>query len=223
MKTINVEIHQSWKDKLDHEFKKPYFHDLVSFVTKEFKNHQIYPKGPLIFNAFNQCSFHDVKVVILGQDPYHGDKQAHGLSFSVPDGVRPPPSLKNIFKEIAYDLGIKPPESGNLLRWAKQGVLLLNSILTVKKGKPGSHQMNGWEVFTDAVIELLSKDKDNIVFMLWGAYAYKKGLKIDRNKHLVIETSHPSPFSADKGFFKSKQFSRCNNYLELHKKGQINW
>jgi len=145
------------------------------------------------------------------------------LSFSVPDGIKQPPSLKNIFKEIQYDLGTTTPESGNLLSWANQGVLLLNSILTVKKGKPGSHQMRGWEVFTDSVIELLSEEKNNLVFMLWGAYAYKKGGKINRNKHLVIETSHPSPFSADKGFFRSKQFSKCNDYLEFHKKGIINW
>tara|TARA_Y100001968_G_C19210600_1_gene644553 strand:+ start:88 stop:750 length:663 start_codon:yes stop_codon:yes gene_type:complete len=220
---MNVKIEKSWKIKLDKEFQKPYFSTLVSFLKKEFALQTIYPNGPLIFNAFNQCPFDDVKVVILGQDPYHGEGQAHGLSFSVPDGITQPPSLKNIFKEIQYDLGVSPPESGNLLSWANQGVLLLNSILTVKKGKPGSHQMRGWEVFTDSVIELLSKEKNNLVFMLWGAYAYKKGSKINRNKHLVIETSHPSPFSADKGFFRSKQFSKCNHYLEFHKKGIINW
>ena len=220
---MNVKIEKSWKQRLDAEFQKPYFSNLVSFITKEFSEKSIYPSGSLIFNAFNNCSFDDVKVVILGQDPYHGEGQAHGLSFSVPDGVKKPPSLKNIFKEIEYDLGIEAPDSGNLLRWANQGVLLLNSILTVQKGKPASHQMKGWEVFTDAVIDLLSKEKKNLVFMLWGAYAYKKGLKIDRNKHLVIETSHPSPFSADKGFFRSKQFSKCNDYLEFYKKGIINW
>tara|TARA_B100000530_G_scaffold117434_1_gene73122 strand:+ start:585 stop:1247 length:663 start_codon:yes stop_codon:yes gene_type:complete len=220
---MNVKIEKSWKQRLDTEFQKPYFSNLVSFITKEFSEKSIYPSGSLIFNAFNNCSFDDVKVVILGQDPYHGEGQAHGLSFSVPDGVKKPPSLKNIFKEIEYDLGIEAPGSGNLLRWANQGVLLLNSILTVQKGKPASHQMKGWEVFTDAVIDLLSKEKKNLVFMLWGAYAYKKGLKIDRNKHLVIETSHPSPFSADKGFFRSKQFSKCNDYLEFYKKGIINW
>tara|TARA_Y100000994_G_scaffold98027_1_gene81089 strand:- start:1196 stop:1858 length:663 start_codon:yes stop_codon:yes gene_type:complete len=220
---MNVKIEKSWKQRLDTEFQKPYFSNLVSFITKEFSEKSIYPSGSLIFNAFNNCSFDDVKVVILGQDPYHGEGQAHGLSFSVPDGVKKPPSLKNIFKEIEYDLGIEAPDSGNLLRWANQGVLLLNSILTVQKGKPASHQMKGWEVFTDAVIDLLSKEKKNLVFMLWGAYAYKKGLKIDRNKHLVIETSHPSPFSADKGFFRSKQFSKCNDYLEFYKKGIINW
>ena len=220
---MNVKIEKSWKQRLDTEFQKPYFSNLVSFITKEFSEKSIYPSGSLIFNAFNNCSFDDVKVVILGQDPYHGEGQAHGLSFSVPDGVKKPPSLKNIFKEIEYDLGIEAPDSGNLLIWANQGVLLLNSILTVQKGKPASHQMKGWEAFTDAVIDLLSKEKKNLVFMLWGAYAYKKGLKIDRNKHLVIETSHPSPFSADKGFFRSKQFSKCNDYLEFYKKGIINW
>tara|TARA_B100001250_G_C19756060_1_gene770146 strand:- start:438 stop:1100 length:663 start_codon:yes stop_codon:yes gene_type:complete len=220
---MNVKIEKSWKKRLDKEFQKPYFSNLVSFVTKEFSEQHVYPNGSLIFNAFNNCAFNDVKVVILGQDPYHGEGQAHGLSFSVPDGVKKPPSLKNIFKEIEYDLGIKTPDSGNLLRWANQGVLLLNSILTVQKGKPASHQMKGWEVFTDTVIDLLSRERENLVFMLWGAYAYKKGLKIDRNNHLVIETSHPSPFSAEKGFFRSKQFSRCNDYLEFHKKGLINW
>ena len=220
---MHVKIEQSWKEKLDKEFHKPYFYNLVDFITKEFSEDRIFPKGPLIFNAFNQCGFYDVKVVILGQDPYHGDGQAHGLSFSVPDGVKKPPSLQNIFKEIEYDLSIPSPDSGNLLRWAKQGVLLLNSILTVKRGRPGSHQMKGWEVFTDAVIELISKERENIVFMLWGAYAYKKGLKIDKKKHLVIESAHPSPFSAHKGFFRSKPFSKCNNYLALHKKDKVDW
>ena len=177
---MNVKIEKSWKNKLDKEFQKAYFSNLVSFIKSEFLSQSIYPNGSLIFNAFDQCSFDDVKVVILCQDPYHGEGQAHGLSFSVPDGVKKPPSLKNIFKEIEYDLGIEAPDSGNLLRWANQGVLLLNSILTVKKGKPGSHQMKGWEVFTDAVIEILSQEKENLVFMLWGAYAYKKGEKIFR-------------------------------------------
>jgi len=220
---MNVKIEQSWKEKLDKEFHKPYFHDLVHFITKEFSEDRIFPRGSLIFNAFNKCKFYDVKVVILGQDPYHGDGQAHGLSFSVPDGIKKPPSLQNIFKEIEYDLGVPAPDSGNLLRWAKQGVLLLNSILTVKRGRPSSHQMKGWEVFTDAVIELISKERENIVFMLWGAYAYKKGLKIDKEKHLVIESAHPSPFSAHKGFFRSKPFSKCNNYLALHKKDKVDW
>ena len=220
---MNIKIEDSWKERLNQEFQKPYFKNLVSFVEEEYKNATIYPPGSLIFNAFNKCSFHDLKVVILGQDPYHGEGQAHGLSFSVPDGIKLPPSLKNIFKEIANDVRSNNVLSGNLLKWSNQGVLLLNSILTVKKSRPGSHQMKGWETFTDAVIELISNNKRNIVFMLWGAYAYKKGLKIDRDNHLVIETSHPSPFSANKGFFGSKQFSRCNKYLLSCKKKPINW
>ena len=220
---MNLKIEDSWKERLNQEFKKPYFKNLVSFVEEEYNNDTIYPPHSLMFNAFNKCSFHDLKVVILGQDPYHGEGQAHGLSFSVPDGIKLPPSLKNIFKEIANDIESNNALSGNLLKWSNQGVLLLNSILTVKKGRPGSHQMKGWEIFTDAVIELISNNKRNIVFMLWGAYAYKKGLKIDRDNHLVIETSHPSPFSAKKGFFGSKQFSRCNKYLLSCKKKPINW
>ena len=220
---MDVKIESSWKDKLAGEFKKEYFSDLVSFVKKEFSENQIYPPAGLIFNAFNHCNFNDLKVVVLGQDPYHGYGQAHGLSFSVPNSIKTPPSLQNIFKEIKYDLNIPIPESGNLLRWANQGVLLLNSILTVRKGYPGSHQGKGWEVFTDLVIELISKNKSKIVFMLWGAYAQKKGLKIDRNNHLVIELPHPSPFSADRGFFGSKQFTKCNDYLKFYKKSVINW
>ena len=220
---MNVDIENSWKTRLNNEFQKSYFLDLVCFLKQEYLNQKIYPPGSLIFNAFNKCTFDDIKVVILGQDPYHGDGQAHGLSFSVPDGISKPRSLQNIFKEIQSDLQTTPPDSGNLLHWSQQGVLLLNSILTVRKAKPGSHQMQGWEVFTDAVIELISKEKKNIVFMLWGAYAYKKGLKIDRNKHMVIESAHPSPFSADKGFFGSKPFSKCNDYLMFHKKEPIQW
>jgi len=220
---MDVKIESSWKNKLSGEFKKEYFSNLVSFVKREFSENQIYPPAGLIFNAFNHCNFNNLKVVVLGQDPYHGYGQAHGLSFSVPSGIKNPPSLQNIFKEIKYDLNIQIPESGNLLRWANQGVLLLNSILTVRKGIPGSHQGKGWEVFTDSVIELISKNKNNIVFMLWGAYAQKKGLKIDRNNHLVIELPHPSPFSADRGFFGSKQFTKCNDYLKFYKKSVINW
>ena len=220
---MDVKIESSWKDKLAGEFKKEYFSDLVSFVKKEFYKNQIYPPAGLIFNAFNHCNFNDLKVVILGQDPYHGYGQAHGLSFSVPNGIKKPPSLQNVFKEIKYDLNIEPPESGDLLRWANQGVLLLNSILTVRRGMPGSHQGKGWEVFTDSVIELISKHKNKIVFMLWGAYAQRKGLKIDRNNHLVIELPHPSPFSADRGFFGSKQFTKCNDYLKFYKKSVISW
>ena len=220
---MNVTIDNSWKDKLSEEFQKNYFLELVSFLKKEYSSKKIYPPGSLIFNAFNKCSFNNVKVVVLGQDPYHGEGQAHGLSFSVPDRVKTPRSLQNIFKEMQSDLHIYPPDSGNLSHWAEQGVLLLNSILTVKKAHPGSHKMQGWETFTDAVIELISNKHKNIVFILWGAYAYKKGLKINRDCHFVIESAHPSPFSADKGFFGSKPFSRCNEYLIFHKKEPIQW
>ncbi|MBF26073.1 MAG: uracil-DNA glycosylase [Flavobacteriales bacterium] len=220
---MDLIIEKSWKKKLFNEFNKPYFHALSSFLNLEYKNLQIFPDKSLIFNAFNLCSFDNVKVVILGQDPYHNKNQADGLSFSVPVGEKIPPSLRNIFKEIQNDLGVISPKSGNLQIWAEQGVLLLNSILTVQNGKPASHQFKGWEIFTDKVIELLSNDKKNLVFMLWGNYARDKGLKINRKNHLLIESSHPSPFSAKKSFLGSKQFSRCNNYLELHKKGVINW
>ena len=220
---MNVKIASSWKEKLDQEFKKKYFLDLVDFVRSEYAQYSVFPPGKFIFNTFDNCEFNNVKVVILGQDPYHGEGQAHGLSFSVPDNIKKPPSLHNIFKEIQSDLGIVSKESGNLLRWNKQGVLLLNSILTVRKGMPGSHQMRGWEIFTDAVIDLISREKNNIVFILWGAYAYKKGLKIDKTKHLIIESAHPSPFSAHRGFFGSRPFSRCNNYLIRNKKAPIEW
>ena len=220
---MNVKIEKSWKEKLEKEFKKDYFYKLVDFVKREVSQHEVFPPGNLIFSAFDHCSFDDTKVVVLGQDPYHGVGQAHGLSFSVPDGVKPPPSLLNIFKEIQEDLNTPIAKTGNLLNWSQQGVLLLNSILTVRKGMPGSHQMQGWEVFTDVVIELISKQKKNIVFMLWGAYAYKKGLKINDKNHLIIQSAHPSPFSAHKGFFKSKPFSRCNNYLISNNKTPIEW
>ena len=220
---IDVNIEYSWKKLLNKEFSKEYFKKLVDFVRKEYSTHEVYPKGSLIFNAFNYCSFKDLKVIILGQDPYHGYNQAHGLSFSVLNGVKPPPSLINIFKEVKNDIGKKIPKSGNLENWANQGVLMLNSILTVRKGEPGSHKEKGWEVFTDSVIEKISKETTKKVFMLWGAYAQKKGQKIDRNKHLVLEAAHPSPFSAHKGFFRSKPFSKCNNYLALHKKDKVDW
>mgnify|MGYP001284692067 CR=1 FL=1 len=220
---MNVAIEDSWKDALSVEFQKKYFLDLVSFLKKEYAGKKIYPPGPLIFNAFNKCSLNNVKVVILGQDPYHGEGQAHGLSFSVPEMIAKPRSLQNIFKEMKADLKISMPDSGNLSHWAEQGVLLLNSILTVRKNQPGSHKMQGWETFTDSVIELISNKHKNIVFILWGAYAYKKGLKINRECHLVIDSAHPSPFSADRGFFGSKPFSRCNEYLIFHKKDPIQW
>lgn len=220
---MQIRIHQSWKNKLKDEFAKEYFFKLVDFVKDEYLKHEIYPPPKLIFSAFDNCSFEDTKVVIIGQDPYHGYGQANGLCFSVADDIKIPPSLINIFKEINYDLKIPMPDSGNLLRWSKQGVLLLNSILTVRKNMPGSHQMRGWEIFTDSVIKSLSEHKTNLVFILWGAYAYKKGLLINSSNHLVINSAHPSPFSAHKGFFKSKPFSRCNHYLLKHDKDPIQW
>jgi len=220
---IDVNIEHYWKKLLEKEFSKEYFNKLVEFVKKEYSTNEVYPKGSLIFNAFNYCSFKDLKVIILGQDPYHGYNQAHGLSFSVLNGVKKPPSLINIFKEVKNDIGKEIPKSGNLENWANQGVLMLNSILTVRKGEPGSHKEKGWEVFTDYVIEKISKETTKKVFMLWGAYAQKKGQKIDRNKHLVLEAAHPSPFSAHTGFFNSNHFSRCNEYLNLYNIQEINW
>tara|TARA_B100001758_G_C18328104_1_gene567187 strand:- start:220 stop:885 length:666 start_codon:yes stop_codon:yes gene_type:complete len=220
---IDVNIEHSWKELLQEEFSKKYFQTLVKFIKKEYSSQKIYPKGSLIFNAFNYCSFDDVKVIILGQDPYHGYNQAHGLSFSVLEGVKKPPSLVNIFKELKNDIGKKIPESGNLENWAQQGVLMLNSILTVRKGEPGSHREKGWELFTDSVIDVISQKTSKKVFMLWGAYAQKKGKKIDRNKHLVLEAAHPSPFSAHTGFFNTNHFSRCNEYLNLYNIQEIKW
>jgi len=220
---IDVNIENSWKKLLQEEFSKKYFQNLIKFIKEEYSTQKVYPKGSLIFNAFNYCSFDDLKVVILGQDPYHGYNQAHGLSFSVLSEVKKPPSLVNIFKEIQNDIGKKIPESGNLEHWAKQGVLMLNSILTVRKSEPGSHREKGWELFTDAVVEIISQKTSKKVFMLWGAYAQKKGKKIDRNKHLVLEAAHPSPFSAHTGFFNTNHFSRCNEYLNLYNIQEINW
>jgi uracil-DNA glycosylase len=210
---IEVKIAPSWREKLYPEFEKPYFEQLIEFVRTEYKSHTIYPQGKEIFRAFDFCDFGDAKVVIIGQDPYHGPGQANGLCFSVGDGVRIPPSLLNIFKEIKNDLGIPIPANGNLERWARQGVLLLNATLTVQASSPGSHQNKGWETFTDAAIEALSRNRENLVFMLWGSYAQKKGAVIDRAKHLVLESPHPSPFSADRGFFGNKHFSKANEYL----------
>ncbi len=205
------------------EFDKPYFEELTKFVKKEYQEKTIFPPASRIFAAFNETPFESVKVVILGQDPYHGVAQANGLSFSVSDGIRTPPSLQNIYKEIQSDLKKNPPESGNLERWSRQGVLLLNATLTVESGKPGSHQNKGWEQFTDAVVKILNEKKQNVVFILWGAYAQKKGEHIDRAKHLVIESAHPSPFSADKGFFGSRPFSQTNAYLVMHDLEPIEW
>tara|TARA_B100001287_G_scaffold274213_1_gene279092 strand:- start:232 stop:894 length:663 start_codon:yes stop_codon:yes gene_type:complete len=220
---MKVNIEKSWSKQLNEEFKKKYFSDLVKYLINEYANHVIYPPGRLIFNSFNLCPFDKLKVVIIGQDPYHGEGQANGLSFSVRDNIKHPPSLQNIFKELHSDLNLNIPDSGSLINWSKQGVLLLNSILTVRKSQPGSHRMRGWEIFTDRVIELISNKKNNIVFILWGAYAMNKGIIVDKKKHLVLESPHPSPFSANKGFFGSKPFSKTNNYLRLFEKKEINW
>jgi uracil-DNA glycosylase len=220
---MDVKIAASWKTRLQDEFEKPYFQNLIRFVRDEYKSHAIYPSGKDIFRAFDACSFEEIKVVILGQDPYHGDKQANGLCFSVHDGIRMPPSLVNIFKEIKQDLGKPVPASGDLGRWANQGVLLLNATLTVRASVPGSHQKKGWEEFTDAVIKKISQEKEHVVFLLWGAYAQNKGQIIDRTKHLVLMSPHPSPFSADRGFFGCKHFSKANEYLKAKGLKEIDW
>ena len=220
---MNVQIEESWKKQLQAEFEKDYFIKLTDFVRNEYASTQIYPPGKLIFNAFNLCPFDKAKVVIIGQDPYHGPGQAHGLCFSVNDGVAFPPSLKNIFKEIQDDWGIPVPESGNLTRWANQGVLLLNATLTVRAHQAGSHQKKGWEEFTDAAIRALAEQREHLVFILWGAYAQKKGAFIDRNKHLVLASAHPSPLSAYNGFFGNKHFSRANEYLMAHGETPVSW
>lgn len=220
---MNVQIEETWKQVLKDEFSKDYFIQLTDFVKKEYQTATIYPPGKLIFNAFNLCPFNKVKVVIIGQDPYHGPGQAHGLCFSVNDGIQPPPSLVNIFKEINNDLGKPVPISGNLTRWAEQGVLLLNATLTVRAHQAGSHQRKGWEEFTDAVIRKLAEEKNNLVFILWGAYAQKKGAFIDRNKHLVLTSVHPSPLSAYNGFFGNHHFSLTNDYLIKHGIDGIDW
>lgn len=216
-------LDNQWRNKLHDQESMPYFVDLEEFVLDEYISSTIYPPLDQIFNAFKFCSFDNVKVIILGQDPYHGPGQAHGLSFSVPDGQKLPPSLKNIFTEIHNDLGVIPPHHGNLESWAKQGVLLLNAVLSVKHQSPASHANKGWEQFTDRVISLLSEEKENLVFLLWGNYARSKKVLIDTNKHLVLEAPHPSPFSVHKGFFGSKHFSKCNDYLVLNKKTPIEW
>ena len=218
-----MKIDESWKEVLKEEFEKDYFVNLTSFVRQEYKDKTIYPKASNIFNAFNLCPFDKVKVVILGQDPYHEPNQAHGLCFSVLDPTPAPPSLKNIFKEINLDLGITPLESGDLTRWASQGVLLLNATLTVEAHKAGSHQGKGWEEFTDRVIFNLANRKSGLVFLLWGSYAQKKGEFIDQTKHLVLKSVHPSPLSAHRGFFGNHHFSQANNYLIQQGKQPINW
>lgn len=221
---MNVKIEDGWKQHVGDEFAKPYFSNLVQFVKEEYLHTPCYPPGRLIFNAFNLCSFEDVKVVIIGQDPYHEPGQAMGLSFSVPDGVNFPPSLVNIFREISMDLGIPMPTSGDLTRWARQGVLLLNATLTVRAHQAASHQHRGWEQFTDAVIQVLNKDKDHLVFILWGGYARSKALLIDGSRHLVLQSVHPSPLSANRGgWFGNHHFSRCNDYLVQHGLTPIAW
>lgn len=221
---MEVKIDESWKEILQAEFDKSYFKELVAFVKNEYKTHRVFPPAQLIFNAFDSCPFDKVKVVLLGQDPYHGVGQAHGLCFSVNENIALPPSLINIYKEISDDLGITPLQSGNLIRWANQGVLLLNATLTVRANKPGSHQNKGWEQFTDAVIQAISDKKEGVVFLLWGNYAKQKGAKIDRTKHLVLESGHPSPMSANKGYwFGNKHFSKTNNYLTNKNLSPIDW
>lgn len=221
---MEVKIESSWKQHLQDEFSRSYFEELTTFVKKEYQEGTVYPAPKNMFRAFELCPFDKVKVVILGQDPYHGERQANGLAFAVDKETRLPPSLQNIFKEIGSDIG-KPLEhtDGDLSRWAIQGVLLLNATLTVRAHMAGSHQEQGWELFTDAVIRVLSEKREHLVFMLWGNYARAKGAHIDREKHLVIESAHPSPFSAHSGFFGSKPFSRANEYLVAHNKTPIDW
>lgn len=229
---MNVRIDPSWQKRLAEEFDKPYFAELAAFVKGEYGKGAVYPPPAHIFRAFDLCPFEKVKVVILGQDPYHGRGQANGLCFAVGDGVALPPSLQNIFKEIESDLGVQAKSeevlspvrrSGDLSRWATQGVLLLNATLTVRAGAAGSHQGKGWEEFTDAAVRALSEEREHLVFMLWGNYAKQKGAQIDRAKHLVLEAAHPSPFSAASGFFGCKHFSKANDYLKAHGETPIEW
>ncbi len=219
-----VKIDSDWKELLIDEFSKPYMLNLRKFLLEEKKaGKTIYPESDDIFNAFNYTPFSNTKVIIIGQDPYHGLNQAHGLCFSVKKGVKKPPSLENIFKEISGDLNFKPPKYGTLVSWAKQGVLLINSVLTVEAGKAGSHQNKGWEIFTDKVIEILNHKASNIVFILWGSYAAKKGQFIDKDRHLILKSTHPSPLSAYRGFFGNHHFSQANNYLTKNGKSPIDW
>lgn len=220
---MTVKIEPSWKKALEFEFSSDYFKSLASFVKNEYQNYTVYPPPQFIFKAFDACPFDRVKVVILGQDPYHGPSQANGLCFSVNQGVAHPPSLQNIYKEIESDLAKHIQKTGDLSHWAKQGVLLLNATLTVRRGSPGSHQNKGWEQFTDAVIKVLSDQKDHLIFLLWGSYAQKKGAVVDRDKHLVLESPHPSPLSAHRGFFGSHHFSQTNVYLALNGHQPIAW
>jgi uracil-DNA glycosylase len=223
MEKINPDIHSSWKALLKEQFEAPYFTELKNFLVTEKQNHIVYPPGKLIFNAFDKTPFDEIKVIILGQDPYHGPGQAHGLCFSVPDGVKPPPSLMNIFKEINADLGIPVPSHGNLEAWAKQGVLLLNATLTVRANMAGSHLEKGWETFTDAVIRAISDKKEAVVFLLWGKYAQAKVSLIDTQRHHILMAAHPSPFSAYAGFTGCRHFSKTNVYLKSIGKQEIAW
>lgn len=220
---MDVRIENSWKDKMREEFDKPYFKALTDFVRNEYRTKQIFPPGAKIFAAFDACPFDKVKVVILGQDPYHDVGQANGLCFSVADNVPMPPSLINIFREIKEDLGTELPKTGNLSHWAQQGVLLLNSTLTVEAHKAGSHQGRGWEEFTDEAILRLNADRDGLVFMLWGSYAIRKGAFIDKSRHLVLTAPHPSPLSAYRGFFGCRHFSKANAWLKEHGQAEIKW
>ncbi len=221
---MEVKINEDWKNILQTEFNKTYFNELIEFVKREYKNNTCYPKSNEIFNAFNTCSFKDIKVVIIGQDPYHGENQANGLCFSVNDNIKHPPSLINIFKELKNDINKDIPESGNLISWANQGVLLLNATLTVRKSEAGSHQKQGWEKFTDTIISLISDKKENVVFLLWGGFAKKKGKNIDKTKHYILTSGHPSPLSANRGYwFDNKHFSKTNSFLQSKKIPIINW
>lgn len=221
---MDVKIEAGWKEVLYAEFNKAYFQQIIVFLKAEKSTGKIiYPPGNLIFNAFEKTPFDNVKVVLLGQDPYHGKGQAHGLSFSVPDGIYPPPSLVNIFKELHTDIGLPIAKSGNLTRWAERGVMLLNACLTVRAAEPASHSKIGWTEFTDAVIEKISSQKENVVFLLWGKYAQEKQALIDETKHLVLKAAHPSPFSADKGFFGCRHFSKTNEYLTANGSDPIDW
>ena len=220
---MEVKIEAGWKNLLKEEFEKPYFIHLTKFVREEYNQQTIFPPASKIFNAFNLCPLDETRVVILGQDPYHDVNQAHGLCFSVNDGVKIPPSLVNIFKEIKSDCGTPPPTSGNLERWAKQGVLLLNATLTVRAHQAGSHQKQGWETFTDSVIKLLAQEKENLVFILWGAYAGKKSIYINPQKHYILKSAHPSPLSAHRGFIGNKHFSKTNIFLKSKGLKEIEW
>jgi len=223
METVNAAIEPEWKRILSSQFVQPYFNQLKDFLIEEKKKYIVYPKGKDIFNAFAHCPFNKVKVVIIGQDPYHGAGQAHGLSFSVPEGVKPPPSLVNIFKEIKTDLDLPIPAGGNLTKWADQGVLLLNASLTVRANEPGSHQNRGWEIFTNEAIKQLSEKKKGVVFLLWGKFAQAKEQFIDGSQHHILKAAHPSPFSAYQGFFGCRHFSKTNEILKSHGHNPIDW